>query len=327
MLLCAPAAFAQPAVRAAGKPPIQASSTSQFEYHVDKDQAEVVAINNVEYELTGNGIPGRKLDEILVLRKTVRIDRVVTDIGQEAKTTVEAWPLGVNLKQAPLYTTTADGLEPRVVNSDLVSILRGVEEVPWWSLYQLGTGKRLFDTYAPLVQFSISRDIQKLRYRCNWCKREWPVFYTNSIPPMCCARKFGRSRRVKFCLEPAYLAPLFRSVGRPQPSGRAKLTDRDKAVLRYILRGLTNREIGERIEVSEGAVQSLAAAAIRQAESANAGAISEGGAGAIPRSTVTYTHHAAAGCCRITIPFRNSAAFDSPSSGDSRLSSCSMDST
>jgi len=57
------------------------------------------------------------------------------------------------------------------------------------------------------------------------------------------------------CLEPAYLAPLFRSVGRPQPSGRAKLTDRDKAVLRYILQGLTNREIGERIEVSEGAVK------------------------------------------------------------------------
>jgi len=57
------------------------------------------------------------------------------------------------------------------------------------------------------------------------------------------------------CLEPAYLAPLFRSVGRPQPSARARLTDRDKAVLRYILQGLTNREIGERISVSEGAVK------------------------------------------------------------------------
>jgi len=57
------------------------------------------------------------------------------------------------------------------------------------------------------------------------------------------------------CLEPAYLAPLFRSVGRPLPSSRARLTDRDKAVLRYILQGLTNREIGERIEVSEGAVK------------------------------------------------------------------------
>jgi two-component system nitrate/nitrite response regulator NarL len=57
------------------------------------------------------------------------------------------------------------------------------------------------------------------------------------------------------CLEPAYLAPLFRSVGRPQPSGRARLTDRDKIVLRYILQGLTNREIAERIEVSEGAIK------------------------------------------------------------------------
>jgi two-component system nitrate/nitrite response regulator NarL len=56
-------------------------------------------------------------------------------------------------------------------------------------------------------------------------------------------------------LEKAYLAPLFRSMDRTQVSGRPKLTERDKTVLRLILQGLTNREIATRLEISEGAVK------------------------------------------------------------------------
>ena len=40
-----------------------------------------------------------------------------------------------------------------------------------------------------------------------------------------------------------------------------------------------------------------------------------------------YTHQAAAGFCRITSPLRNAAARVSPSSGESKLSSCSIEST
>ena len=40
-----------------------------------------------------------------------------------------------------------------------------------------------------------------------------------------------------------------------------------------------------------------------------------------------YTHQAAPGCSLITMAFRNAAAFERPSSGDIRLSSCSMEST
>src|SRR5215469_2879852 len=39
------------------------------------------------------------------------------------------------------------------------------------------------------------------------------------------------------------------------------------------------------------------------------------------------THQAAAGCSRMTIWFKNEAARARPSSGESRLSSCSMEST
>ena len=57
------------------------------------------------------------------------------------------------------------------------------------------------------------------------------------------------------CLENAYLGPLFRSVDRTRVSNRPQLTERDKTVLRLIFQGLTNREIGERLEISEGAVK------------------------------------------------------------------------
>jgi hypothetical protein len=42
--------------------------------------------------------------------------------------------------------------------------LRGLEEVDWWTVYRLGNGQRLFDTYVPLVQFSISRETLTRRY-------------------------------------------------------------------------------------------------------------------------------------------------------------------
>ena len=57
------------------------------------------------------------------------------------------------------------------------------------------------------------------------------------------------------CLENAYLGPLFHSVDRTRTSTRPKLTERDKTVLRLIFQGLTNREIGARLEISEGAVK------------------------------------------------------------------------
>jgi two-component system, NarL family, nitrate/nitrite response regulator NarL len=57
------------------------------------------------------------------------------------------------------------------------------------------------------------------------------------------------------CLEKKYLGPLFRSVDRSHPRSGPRLTDRDRTVLRFILQGLTNREIAARLEVSEGAVK------------------------------------------------------------------------
>ena len=57
------------------------------------------------------------------------------------------------------------------------------------------------------------------------------------------------------CLEKEYLASLFRSVDRTRAHGRPELTERDKTVLRFIFQGLTNKDIGKQLQISEGAVK------------------------------------------------------------------------
>jgi two-component system nitrate/nitrite response regulator NarL len=62
------------------------------------------------------------------------------------------------------------------------------------------------------------------------------------------------------CLEEDYLPSLFRTVDRTKAHQRPRLADREKEILRFIFQGMTNKEIGTRLEISEGAVK----AALRQ---------------------------------------------------------------
>ena len=57
------------------------------------------------------------------------------------------------------------------------------------------------------------------------------------------------------CLEGNYLTSLVKSVDRTRSANTLKLTDRDRALLHHILEGLTNREIGKQLHISEGAVK------------------------------------------------------------------------
>src|SRR5205814_650452 len=50
------------------------------------------------------------------------------------------------------------------VQSEILQVSRGLEDVEWWSLYKLGSGEHLFDTYVPLTKFSISREVRTMRY-------------------------------------------------------------------------------------------------------------------------------------------------------------------
>lgn len=57
-------------------------------------------------------------------------------------------------------------------------------------------------------------------------------------------------------LEKEYLGALFQTVDSTQPVKRGKLTERDKMVLRFVFQGFTNREIGERLRISESGAKS-----------------------------------------------------------------------
>ena len=143
--------------------PFQAQSTSSISSTLSADGSQTVEIRNISYELAGAAIPGRSADERLLLRKTLHSKEVIGDIGVDASVTVDAWRFGDNPAQKPLYSLTASGTEIRTLDNLLVAS-RGVEEVEWWSVYKLGSGQHLFDTYVPLVSFSISRDTVKMRY-------------------------------------------------------------------------------------------------------------------------------------------------------------------
>ena len=59
------------------------------------------------------------------------------------------------------------------------------------------------------------------------------------------------------CLETEYLTSLFKAMDRTRAAQRPSLTNRDQTLLRFILEGLTNKAIGQRLDVSEGAVKAL----------------------------------------------------------------------
>jgi two-component system nitrate/nitrite response regulator NarL len=57
------------------------------------------------------------------------------------------------------------------------------------------------------------------------------------------------------CLEKSYLKPLFRSLRRGHAEGNPELTERDKTILRYVFQGLSNKEMGTHLQLTEGAVK------------------------------------------------------------------------
>ncbi len=155
LLMAAAASLcAQPVVH------VQSPSSLSLE---NKDGGQILEITNSNFEVTGDVI-GLPNNERLVLRTITHSKQFVGDEGEEALTTVEAWPFGSNLQQKPLYSVTASGEDRRTINDEVFQILRGLEEVEWWSVYRLATGEHLFDTYVPLVSFSISRDTVTNRY-------------------------------------------------------------------------------------------------------------------------------------------------------------------
>lgn len=56
-------------------------------------------------------------------------------------------------------------------------------------------------------------------------------------------------------IENAYLGPVLRSMDRTRKPKTPTLTTRDKAVVGFVLQGLSNREIAGKLAISEGAIK------------------------------------------------------------------------
>ena len=162
-IIVVPAFLAAAADTKNARKPFRAQSASTIVDTVANDE-ETVEIRNVAYQVTGDSIAGRPPDQRLVLRKTVHTKEAIGDKGIEATVALEAWPLGAALEQKPLYAISLEGVDVRVKDNGLLVFDRGTEEVDWWSVYKLGTGQRLFDTYVPVLDFSISRENLTPRY-------------------------------------------------------------------------------------------------------------------------------------------------------------------
>ena len=143
--------------------PFSAQSSSTISTTATKDGFGTIEIRNVTFEAVTN-VPGRAPADWLVLRKTVHSKETIGDIGVEATVTLEAWPMGTDLKQKPLYTVNTTGTDGHTQDSALFVVSRGLEEVEWWSAHKLGSGQHLFDSYVPILSFSISRDTVETRY-------------------------------------------------------------------------------------------------------------------------------------------------------------------
>jgi hypothetical protein len=144
--------------------PLHSQASSSIDFTTAADGSSTVEIRNVAYEISGANVPGRPPDDRLLLRKIIRTKEVLGDIGVEANLTLEAWRLGDDLRNRSLYTLTVSGDDGNVRDNALFVVSRGLEEVEWWSVYKLGNGQHLFDTYVPLTSFSISRETVTTRY-------------------------------------------------------------------------------------------------------------------------------------------------------------------
>jgi two-component system nitrate/nitrite response regulator NarL len=77
----------------------------------------------------------------------------------------------------------------------------------------------------------------------------------HSIEALCRAIRQVASGQA--CIEDEYLTSLFRTIDRTKTPARPALSSRDQTLLRFILEGLTNKAIGDRLEVSEAAVKAF----------------------------------------------------------------------
>jgi two-component system, NarL family, nitrate/nitrite response regulator NarL len=74
-------------------------------------------------------------------------------------------------------------------------------------------------------------------------------------PPETLCNAILKVARGEVHMEPGYLKALFQTIDSSQENARASLTERDTKVMRLLLKGLANKEIGAELNISESATK------------------------------------------------------------------------
>lgn len=80
------------------------------------------------------------------------------------------------------------------------------------------------------------------------------ILHKHNPPEMLCTT-IRQVAAGEVCLDPSYLKSLFRALDQTQQVADPQLTEREKTILRYVFQGLVNKEIGARLQLSEGAIK------------------------------------------------------------------------
>jgi hypothetical protein len=136
---------------------LTSQSPSSFSY-VKKGDEITITIANVAFEVISPYVPDRQEPRWLALRTTTRSQEVLDQIGTDSTVTLEAWLLGTPLSEKPLYTVTLEAASGAIEGDAVFVFDRGLEEVSWWSAYALDNGSHLFDSYVPVINFTISNE-------------------------------------------------------------------------------------------------------------------------------------------------------------------------
>src|SRR3954469_10238224 len=106
------------AATASAQSSVHAESTSSIQVS-GKDLEQTIEIHNVTYQYSSTRVPGRPDEERLALRITTHNKDVIGDIPEPGAVTLEAWPLGVDLRQKPVYTVKVGGDDAHTIDNAL----------------------------------------------------------------------------------------------------------------------------------------------------------------------------------------------------------------
>ena len=128
-------------------PSVQFDGTSKAAAH----QAERTTDNvSFAFATCSGRLPSKRLYRLRVTLKWMD-----DEIGVEGKVRLDAFDAAAGPMSKPIYTIESAGADGRILDTCLFRVNRGLEEMDWWALHDLETGRLLFESMTEPLTFHI----------------------------------------------------------------------------------------------------------------------------------------------------------------------------